>query len=107
MNFVPAVAYHFCLALPIAFTQPGALLLAEPCTITRLPYLNLMVGRVEEVEHEPARQEDVQDDDHGQDTHAALLSFVRFNIEPTGMLKKVGPRLFENEVTKLRFSCLQ
>ena len=31
VNFVPAVAYHFCLALPAAFTQPGALLLAEPC----------------------------------------------------------------------------
>ena len=23
-NFVPAVAYHFCLALPAAFSQPGA-----------------------------------------------------------------------------------
>ena len=32
VNFVPAVAYHFCLALPAAFTQPGAQLLAEPCT---------------------------------------------------------------------------
>ena len=40
-----------------------------------------MVRRVEEVEHEPARQEDVQDDDHGQDTHAALLLFVRFNMD--------------------------
>ena len=33
MNLVPAVAYHFCLALPAAFTQPGAHLLAEPCTL--------------------------------------------------------------------------
>ena len=32
MNFVPAVAYHFCLGLPAAFTQPGARLLQKPCT---------------------------------------------------------------------------
>ena len=32
VNFVPAVAYHFCLALPAAFKQPGDHLLAEPCT---------------------------------------------------------------------------
>ena len=31
VNFVPAVAYHFCLALPAAFTQPGAHMLTEPC----------------------------------------------------------------------------
>ena len=31
VSFVPALAYHFCLALPAAFTQPGACLLAEPC----------------------------------------------------------------------------
>ena len=31
VNFIPAVAYHFCLALPAAFMQPGAYLLAEPC----------------------------------------------------------------------------
>ena len=30
MNFVPAVAYPFCLALPTAFTQPGDHLLADP-----------------------------------------------------------------------------
>ena len=31
MNYVPALgdlAYHFCLALPTAFTQPGAHILA-------------------------------------------------------------------------------
>ena len=28
VNFVHAVAYHFCLNLPAAFTQPGAHLLA-------------------------------------------------------------------------------
>ena len=31
VNFVPALAYHFCLNLPAAFTQPGARLLVEPC----------------------------------------------------------------------------
>ena len=29
--FVPALAYHFCLALPAVFTQPGAHFRAEPC----------------------------------------------------------------------------
>ena len=32
VNFFPALAYHFCLALPAAFTQPGDHLLAEPCS---------------------------------------------------------------------------
>ena len=32
MNFISALAYHFCLALPAASTQPGDHLLAEPCT---------------------------------------------------------------------------
>ena len=32
VNFVAAVAYHFCQALPAAFTQPGLSLLAQPCT---------------------------------------------------------------------------
>ena len=31
VNFVAAVAYHFCLAFPAAFTQPGTHLLAAPC----------------------------------------------------------------------------
>ena len=31
VNFVPAVAYHFCLNLPAAFTQPGALTFADVC----------------------------------------------------------------------------
>ena len=37
VNFVPAVACHFCLALPAEFTQPGDHLVAEPCNaiITR------------------------------------------------------------------------
>ena len=32
VNFVHALAYHFCPALVAAFTQPGAHLFAEPCT---------------------------------------------------------------------------
>ena len=31
MNFVTALAYHFCLALPAVFTQPADHLLAKPC----------------------------------------------------------------------------
>ena len=34
MDFVPAVAYHFCLALPAVFTQPEDHLLAKPCRET-------------------------------------------------------------------------
>ena len=30
VNYVPALAYHICLALPSAFTQPGVRHLAEP-----------------------------------------------------------------------------
>ena len=33
MNFIPAVAYHFCLNLPTAFTQPGASTLADLCMV--------------------------------------------------------------------------
>ena len=29
VNFAHALAYHFCLALPAAFTQPGVRLLAK------------------------------------------------------------------------------
>ena len=36
VNFVTAVAYHYCLVLPAAFTQPGDHLLAQPCTLTNL-----------------------------------------------------------------------
>ena len=32
VNFVTAVAYHFCLNLPEKFSQPGARGLANPCT---------------------------------------------------------------------------
>ena len=38
MIFVPAVAYHFCLTLPAAFTQPRDQLLAES-SVPVLPLL--------------------------------------------------------------------
>ena len=34
-EFVPALAYHICLALPAVFTQPGAHLEAKPCKLDR------------------------------------------------------------------------
>ena len=36
VNYVPALAYHLCLDLPAAFTQPGDHLLAEPCIFFRV-----------------------------------------------------------------------
>ena len=33
MNFVPAVAYLFCLNLPAAFLQPGNSLIEIPCIV--------------------------------------------------------------------------
>ena len=33
VKFIPAVAYHFCLALHAAFTQPGDHFLAERCRL--------------------------------------------------------------------------
>ena len=36
VNFVPAVAYQFCLTLPATFTQPGDYPLAEPCSSEKL-----------------------------------------------------------------------
>ena len=33
MNFVPSSAYHFCLALPAAFTQTWDRFFAETCTV--------------------------------------------------------------------------
>ena len=40
-KFVPALAYHFCLKLPAAFTQPGAPTLANLCNI-RVCLLNVI-----------------------------------------------------------------
>ena len=33
VNFVPALAYHFCLNLPEKFSQPGAHVLSQPCKL--------------------------------------------------------------------------
>ena len=32
VNIVSAIAYHFCLNLPAAFSQPRNSLIVEPCT---------------------------------------------------------------------------
>ena len=42
VNFVPAVAYLFCLNLPAAFSQPGNGLLENPCT--RISWVNWPFG---------------------------------------------------------------
>ena len=42
VNFVSALAYHFCLALPAKFTQPGNHLLAQPSTAS--PVLTSDIG---------------------------------------------------------------
>ena len=44
MNFVPAVAHHFCLALSAGFTQPGDRLLADFCIHYVLPSYNFSDG---------------------------------------------------------------
>ena len=31
VKFVPALAYHFCLAMPVTFLKPGAYLFVETC----------------------------------------------------------------------------
>ena len=37
VNYVPAVAYHFCLNLLVAFSQPGNGLIVKPCSLYRSP----------------------------------------------------------------------
>ena len=44
VNFVTALAYHFYLALPASFTQPGDHLLAEPCRHTDRDWHELIAG---------------------------------------------------------------
>ena len=43
VNFVPAVAYHFCLNLPAAFSQPGNGLIAQPCKFVN-QHLQIEIG---------------------------------------------------------------
>ena len=38
VNFVPAVACHFCFNLPAAFTKPSAKTLADLCTPPRFKF---------------------------------------------------------------------
>ena len=42
LNFVPAVAYHFCLNLPAAFSQPGNGNLLHPCISLPVPLPSLL-----------------------------------------------------------------
>ena len=44
VNFITAVAYHFCPSLPAAFTQPGASTLADLCIWTTFPSPNQSVS---------------------------------------------------------------
>ena len=46
VNFVSAVAYHFCLNLPTAFSQLGNGLIVEPCTYFRFFHLLLAICHV-------------------------------------------------------------
>ena len=49
VKFVSAVAYHSCLSLPAAFTQPGRSLLAEPCSITTCQLQGLSTAQYRKV----------------------------------------------------------
>ena len=53
VNFIPAVAYHFCLALPAVFAQPGALVSAELCAPS--PKRDFLRSRLR-LQSEPARK---------------------------------------------------
>ena len=44
-NFVPALAYHFCLALPAIFPQPGLHSFGDSCTVL-LTQLALLVANI-------------------------------------------------------------
>ena len=44
VNFITAVAYHFCLSLAAAFTQPGASTSAVLCTCYRIDSLSSLGG---------------------------------------------------------------
>ena len=46
VNFVAALAYHFCLALPAEFTHPGAHLLAEPCIYVTSEWVPNQWGKI-------------------------------------------------------------
>ena len=43
VNFAPAVAYHFCQALPATFAQLGPRLLAGPCSILQFQACSVLL----------------------------------------------------------------
>ena len=53
VKFVPAVAYHFCLNLPAAFTQPGASILVDLCTSQKKLLALSLDGRERGVPFQP------------------------------------------------------
>ena len=54
VNFVPALAYHLCLNLPAAFSQPGNGLIVKPC-INKYSY-NLFSPETFEEWHLPSSE---------------------------------------------------
>ena len=70
MNIVAAVAYHICLALPAAFTQPGDHIFAEPCTYLETPGLGATPSSGSGPRVDPPLAEEVPD---MADTESPLL----------------------------------
>ena len=109
MNFVPAVAYPFCLDLPVAFTQPGAHLSDQPCTcledlLVRGFHSGLSLGRPHEGEQpllrlqrerielsvlvdQPGRREQALDEGR---VDVALVLIMRKNYEFAKNLPNTG-----------------
>ena len=87
MNFVGAVAYHFCLAFPAAFKQPGTHLLAEPCntkiTPWRSPSCNIEIGR-SEGQHGRVKISSISG------PNPSLFSRVNINFRPLGEVIKIS-----------------
>ena len=50
VNFVSAVAYHFCLAVPAAFAQPGDHLLADLCMLSSFAFVFVAIHAFESIE---------------------------------------------------------
>ena len=71
VNFVPTVAYHYFLALLAAFTQPGALLLAEPCTCSFL-FLNVATQNISHDPDDGTRPNQSHQDDFDPSSNARM-----------------------------------
>ena len=54
-NFVPSLAYHFCLDLPAEFSQPGKRLFVGPCTQVCTSLLSSQNARKDGVVHSTGR----------------------------------------------------